>query len=180
MPGRMWRIGIHPFLEELRLRLPVDDQDLQDTRDYMVAFFHLCYQVMELLYEMIPAFERTWVECLGDLSRYRMAINKDGWEYEAWANVSRSWYSKAADKTPTVGRLSHHLATLARSSGLQQLYYYSKSLVAVEPFEGSRQSITGTLNTACGRAPVPTYIHAAPVDESFIRAHACLFERNEK
>jgi hypothetical protein len=180
MPGRMWRIGIHPFLEELRLRLPVDDQDPQDTRDHMIAFIYLCYQMVALLYETVPAFEYTWIECLGDLGRYRMAIDKDIREYEAWANVSRSWYSKAADKTPTVGRLSHHLATLARSSSLQQLYYYSKSLVAVEPFEGSRQSITGTLNTACGRAPVPTYIHAAPVDESFIRAHACLFERNEK
>jgi hypothetical protein len=180
MPGRMWRIGIHPFLEELRLRLPVDDQDPQDTRDHMIAFIYLCYQMVALLYETVPAFEYTWIECLGDLGRYRMAIDKDIREYEAWANVSRSWYSKAADKTPTVGRLSHHLATLARSSSLQQLYYYSKSLVAVEPFEGSRQSITGTLNTACGRAPVPTYVHAAPVDESFIRAHASLFERNEK
>jgi hypothetical protein len=50
----------------------------------------------------------------------------------------------------------------------------------VEPFEGSRQSITGTLNTARGQALVPTYIRGAPVDESFIRAHASLFERNEK
>jgi hypothetical protein len=180
MPGRMWRIGIHPLLEELRLRLPVDDQDLQNTRDHIIAFIYLCYHMMALLYETVPAFEYTWIECLGDLGRYRMTINKDIRDYEVWANVSRSWYSKAADKTPTVGRLSHHLATLVRSSGLEQLYYYSKSLAAVEPFQGSRQSITGTLNTTRGQILVPTYISTAPVDESFVRAHACLFERNEK
>jgi hypothetical protein len=180
MPGRMWKIGIHPFLEELRLRLPVDDQEPQDTRDHMIAFIHSCYQVVELLYETVPAFECAWIECLGDLGRYRMAIDKDIQEYETWANVSRSWYSKAADKTPTVGRLSHHLATLARSSSLEQLYYYSKSLAAAEPFEGSRQSITSTLNPARGQALIATYKHATPVEKSFIKAHASLFERNEK
>jgi hypothetical protein len=119
MPGLMWRIGIHPFLEELRLRLSVDDQDPRDTREHMIAFIHMCYQMVVLLYETVPVFEYTWIEYLGDLSRYRMAIEKDIGEYEAWANISRSWYSKAFDKTPTVDCLSRHVATLARPSSLQ-------------------------------------------------------------
>ena len=32
---------------------------------------------MALLSETVPAFEDTWIECLGDLGRYRMAIEDD-------------------------------------------------------------------------------------------------------
>jgi hypothetical protein len=32
---------------------------------------------MALLYETVPTFEDTWIECLGDLGRYRMAIEDD-------------------------------------------------------------------------------------------------------
>ncbi len=104
MPARMWKHGIHSFLELLRRRLP-------DSIDYMLAFIYLAYQMMALLYETVPAFEDTWIECLGDLGRYRMAIeDEDIRDRETWAGVARSWYTKAADKNPTVGRLYHHLA----------------------------------------------------------------------
>jgi hypothetical protein len=33
--------------------------------------------MMTLLYETVPAFEETWIECLGDLGWYRMAIEDD-------------------------------------------------------------------------------------------------------
>jgi hypothetical protein len=33
--------------------------------------------MMALLHETAPAFEDTWIECLGDLGRYRMAIEDD-------------------------------------------------------------------------------------------------------
>lgn len=42
----------------------------------MLAFIYLAYSMMALLYETVPAFEDTWMECLGDLRRYRMAIEK--------------------------------------------------------------------------------------------------------
>jgi hypothetical protein len=32
---------------------------------------------MTLLFETVPAFEETWIECFGDLGRYRMAIEDD-------------------------------------------------------------------------------------------------------
>jgi hypothetical protein len=35
------------------------------------------YSIMPLLYETVPAFENTWIECCGDLGRYSMAI-EDG------------------------------------------------------------------------------------------------------
>lgn len=65
MPARMWRHGIHSFLELLRHRLPA-------SLEHMLTFIYLAYSMMALLYETVPAFEDTWIECLGDLGRYRL------------------------------------------------------------------------------------------------------------
>jgi hypothetical protein len=168
MPARMWKHGIHSFLELLRRRLP-------ESIDYMLTFIYLAYQMMALLYETVPAFEDTWIECLGDLGRYRMAIeDEDVRDRETWAGVARSWYSKAADKNPNVGRLYHHLAILARPNALQQLYYYARSLTCVKPFASARESILTLLDPFLGRQ-VTSYSHALPVDTSFIQAHGILF-----
>lgn len=70
MPARMWRHGIHSFLELLRHRLP-------NSLDHMLAFIYLAYSMMALLKESVPAFKDTWVECLGDLARYKMAIEDE-------------------------------------------------------------------------------------------------------
>lgn len=58
MPARMWRHGIHAFLEVLRHRLP-------ESLEHMLAFIYIAYSMMALLFETVPAFEDTWVECLG-------------------------------------------------------------------------------------------------------------------
>ena len=143
----------------------------------MLAFIYLAYQIMALLYETVPAFEDTWIECLGDLGRYRMAIeDEDVRDREIWASVARSWYSKAADKNPAVGRLYHHLAILARPNALQQVYYYARSLTSVKPFASARESILTLLDPILGRV-TPSYSHALPIDTHFIRAHGILFER---
>jgi hypothetical protein len=63
-------VRIHSFLELLRNRL-------LDSLDHMLAFIYLAYSMMTLLYETVLAFEETWIECLGDLGRYRMAIEDD-------------------------------------------------------------------------------------------------------
>ncbi|CAI6334507.1 unnamed protein product [Periconia digitata] len=172
MPARMWKHGIHSFLELLRRRLP-------ESIDYMLAFIYLAYQMMALLYETVPAFEDTWIECLGDLGRYRMAIEDENpRDRETWAAVARSWYSKAADKNPSVGRLYHHLAILARPNALQQLYYYSRSLNCVRPFPSARESILTLLDPILNRANTAnTYSQNLPVDTGFIQAHGVLFEK---
>ena len=61
MPARMWRHGIHAFLEVLRYRLP-------DSLEHMLAFIYIAYSMMALLYETVPTFEDTWIECLGEPS----------------------------------------------------------------------------------------------------------------
>ncbi|ORY12920.1 hypothetical protein BCR34DRAFT_481742 [Clohesyomyces aquaticus] len=171
MPARMWKHGIHSFLELLRRRLP-------ESIDYMLAFIYLAYQMMALLYETVPAFEDMWIECLGDLGRYRMAIeDEDVRDRETWAGVARSWYSKAADTNPSVGRLYHHLAILARPNALQQLYYYARSLTCVKPFSSARESILTLLDPILGRQTAASYPHSLPIDTSFIHAHGVLFEK---
>ncbi|OSS48215.1 hypothetical protein B5807_07842 [Epicoccum nigrum] len=171
MPARMWKHGIHDFLEILRRGLP-------HTFEYMLAFIYLAYQMMALLYETVPAFEDTWIECLGDLGRYRMAVEDDDIrDQEAWANVSRSWYTTASDRNPRVGRLYHHLAILARSNALHMLYYYGRSLHSWEPFPAARDSVKTLFDHVTGKrtSNMPTPI---PIDASFIKAHAYAFEKD--
>ncbi|KAG8525670.1 uncharacterized protein KY384_000430 [Bacidia gigantensis] len=135
MPARMWRHGIHGFLEVLRYRLP-------DAFEHMLAFIYIAYSMMALLYETVPSFEDTWIECLGDLARYRMAIEEEEpRDRETWSGVARYWYSKASDKTPSIGRLYHHLAILARPCTIEQLSLYTKALTCLTPFESTRGSI---------------------------------------
>jgi hypothetical protein len=108
----------------------------------MLSFVYLAYQMMGLLMESVPAFHETWIECLGDLARYRMAIEEsDMRDRETWSNVARTWYNKAADRSPDIGRIQHHLAVLARPNIVCQLFYYSKALVSVVPFPNARDSI---------------------------------------
>lgn len=59
MPARMWRHGIHAFLEVLRHRLP-------ESLEHMLAFIYIAYSMMALLYETVSTFEDTWIECLGN------------------------------------------------------------------------------------------------------------------
>lgn len=168
MPSRMWRHGIHPFLELLRYRLP-------SSLDHMLAFIYLAYAMMALLYETVPTFEDTWIECLGDLARYRMAIEDDDLrDREVWTGVARFWYRKAADKNPTVGRLYHHLAILARPNALQQLYFYSRSLTCARPFLSARDSIL-TLFDPILKGKEPAYYRPLPMERNFIRAHGILY-----
>jgi hypothetical protein len=99
MPARMWRHGIHSFLELLHTRLP-------HSLDHMLAFVYLAYSMMPLLMESVPTFEETWTDCLGDLARYRMAIEEaDLRDREVWSGVARMWYNKASDKSPNMGRI---------------------------------------------------------------------------
>ncbi|KAI1327417.1 hypothetical protein F5Y16DRAFT_196462 [Xylariaceae sp. FL0255] len=135
MPARIWRHGIHSFLELLHHRLPA-------SQEHMLAFIYLAYCIMALLYETVLPFGDIWIECLGDLDRYRMAIEDDDIrDREVWTAVSRNWYAKASDKASTTGRLYHHLAIVASPNHIQQLFYNTKSLILSILFGRCRESI---------------------------------------
>lgn len=140
MPARMWRHGIHAFLEVLRHRLP-------ESLEHMLTFIYIAYSMMALLYETVTDFEDTWIECLGDLGRYRMAIEDDDpKDREVWSDVARFWHEKEADKSPSVGRSYHHLAILARPYTLEQLSLYTRSLTCVTPLASAKGSIMTLFN----------------------------------
>ena len=113
----------------------------------------------------------------GDLGRYRMAIEDDEpRDREVWSNVAKFWYNKASDKTPTVGRLYHHLAILARPYGLEQLSLYARSLTCVIPFESARGSIMTLFNPILySKSSIPR--RPSSLETIFIRVHAILFTK---
>ena len=159
MPARMWKHAIHAYLEVLRYHRP-------ESQDSMVSFIHLAYQMMALLLETVPAFVDTWTECLGDLARYRMAIEEDRESHVQWGMVAARWYLTAADKDPTIGRLSHHLGILERPS-LQKLFCYAKSLDCKCPFLNARAS----LKTLCDPIAHEELASSGRTDQS---AEACI------
>lgn len=136
MPDRMWRYGIQPLLDLLLYHLP-------SSLEYMLHFFYFSYGVITLLVENTPRFRMIWFECLGDLARYRMAIEEsDMRNREAWMAASRYWYNLGLDLDNHVGRLQHHLGVLAREDVLAQFFYYTKALICRQPFPHARESIT--------------------------------------
>ena len=168
MPARLWRHGIHHFLENLRRGLP-------DSLEHMLSFVYMAYTMMVLLYETVISFEATWVECLGDLARYRMAIEDESLrDREIWSDKACSWYNKAADINPDVGRLYHHLAILARPDQLQQVYYYTRALTCVHPFPSARDSISTLFDPIIGGSDLAD-TQVLPVKSLFVKTHALLF-----
>lgn len=88
--------------------------------------------------------------------------------------MARFWYSKAAGKSPNIGRLYHHLAILARSYILQQLSYYAKSLTCVTPFESAKVSII-ILFTPILNGKESAYHRSSSFETVFIKAHGVLY-----
>ncbi|KAF7588023.1 hypothetical protein BBP40_006402 [Aspergillus hancockii] len=166
VPARMWRYGIQTFLDLLHRRLP-------GSLEHMLTFIYLAYSMLTLLLETVPAFEETWIECLGDLSRYGVVIEERGLlDHEIWVGIARYWYNKAVDKNPDVGRIQHHLGVLARPDIIQQLFYYMKSLVTVRPFPRARVSILRFFSPLLQGPRVINYPH---VTTAFVSAHGYLF-----
>lgn len=170
MPARMWRHGIHAFLELLRHRLP-------ESLEHMLSFVYLSYSMMALLKETVPDFVETWIECLGDLARYRMAIEEaDLRDREVWSSTARTWYNEAADLSPNTGRIQHHLAVLARPNIVQQLFLYSKALVAAVPFRNAGESILLLFNPLLDQPGASTSRYQV-AELNLVSAAGVLFKR---
>ncbi|KAK1047099.1 hypothetical protein LTR74_017831 [Friedmanniomyces endolithicus] len=166
MPARMWKYGIHDFLEVLRSRRP-------SSQEYMLSFIILAYQMMMLFYETAPVFSDTWIECLGDLARYRMSMEEEKEAHAQWGCVAASWYTKASDRHPQIGRLYHHLAILERPS-LRKFACYGKSLTCVVPFPNARDSLR-TLCIPIAGVAQPACSLELLSEASFCKLHALIF-----
>jgi hypothetical protein len=168
IPARLWKVGIHSFLEILRHRLP-------EAQEWMLSFIIMVYGNITLLLETIPEHRDTWLECLGDLARFRMAIEEANFrDREIYSGLAKWWYSISADHNPSVGRLQHHLGILARPNLLAQLYFYAKSLTVGEPFLNARSSIKTLFEPAIqGSVFNHPYFEKCEID--FITIHGRLF-----
>lgn len=159
MPARMWKHGIHAFLEVLRLRQP-------ESQEYMLAFIYLAYQMMSLLLETVPTFTDTWIECLGDLARYRMAVeDKNSEVHSIWGGVASRWYAMTANRHPLVGRLYHHSGILERPS-LRKFNFYARALTSVVASANASDS----LGILC--SPGMTLPHRKPPSIDTSSAHS--------
>ncbi|CAI7671135.1 unnamed protein product [Penicillium viridicatum] len=166
MPARMWRYGVHSFLELLRQKLP-------GSMEYMLDFIYLSYSMITLLLESVPHFKETWIECLGDLARYRMAVEElDKKDRELWAGVSRYWYNQDAERSPENGRIQHHLAILARPDVLQQFFHYTKALISVRAFPNALDSMIQLVTPLMN---VPIQKGSPSLITSFVTTHGALF-----
>ena len=93
MPARMWRHGIHAFLEVLRHRLP-------ESLEHMLSFIYIAYSMMALLFETVPAFEDTWIECLGNSPDQFFFPGKQGLltYYQQDTCVDTAWQSNTTSQ----------------------------------------------------------------------------------
>ncbi|KAJ5776743.1 uncharacterized protein N7511_001754 [Penicillium nucicola] len=166
MPGRMWRYGIYSYLELLHKRLP-------SVQEHILSFIYFSYSMVTLLQEHFSAFEETWTECLGDLARYRAAVeNSDETVRRHWLNVSRDGYNQNIDQLSRTGQIQHYLAVISRPDTLQMFFYFSKALLSVDRFPKARESMIQLFNDTL----------SAPAEEhtlvtSFVAAHGVIFKR---
>ena len=133
----------------------------------------------ELLFSSNPSEYHTQssAEGLPCTDAYRMAIEDDEpKDREVWSNVARFWYNKAADKSPNVGRLYHHLAILARPYTIEQLSLYIRSLTYVTPFESAKGS-TMTLFNPILNGKQSVIRRSSSFETVFIKAHRVLFTK---
>lgn len=173
MAARMWKYGIYNLLELMRRHLP-------ESLEWMVEFNYIAYSMVTLLFETVHAFEATWIECMGDLARYRMAIEEDDMSLrDIWIGVARSWYVQATELNPSVGRLYHHRAVLARSYPLEQVALYCLSLTAREPFSWTNDSINNIFSIASSK-PESLESRCSATVISFIRCHGFAYKESQE
>ncbi|KAK2751569.1 hypothetical protein FQN55_000290 [Onygenales sp. PD_40] len=171
MPARLWHHGIHSFLELLRTKLP-------ESLEYMLLYVNASYSMVTLLMESVPDYEDTWMECLGDLARYRMAIEgTDMHEREVWSDVAAYWYQRTANRRPKAGRVQHHLGVLARPDILQQLFFYTKSLLCVQSFAITQDSIHHLFDPLLEPVLNASYIRHPPIMLAFVTSHAIVYRQ---
>lgn len=81
MPSRLWQTAFHLMLESLRTSLSSNrhlqsNQRKAELLDHLTEFIYYAYSFYSALQESerYKSMRRAWIESLGDLSRYRMAV----------------------------------------------------------------------------------------------------------
>jgi hypothetical protein len=134
-PEHVWRHWIDPFLELLRHHLPA-------SLGRLFTFVNPPHSLMELWSDTMPTFEDSWIECLGDLGRYRMAIEDDEIrDREVWTPVLRHRYLQTPNIAPAVGKDHHRLATMTLPHAMYQLLRHAGSIRVSTLFTSAKDSV---------------------------------------
>ncbi|KAI0063876.1 hypothetical protein BV25DRAFT_1899085 [Artomyces pyxidatus] len=96
-------------------------------------------------------------------------------EKERWRSIARDWYASGVATTPGNGKLHHHLGLLSREAEGEELrgvYHFVKSMIAIRPFDMSRESVLPIWSQAAqARRAAPD----AQASELFVLLHGMLF-----
>lgn len=148
---RLWNKGILKYLDLLRTHAA-------RNQDAMTKFIFHCFSLLTMLVDRPYDYRHMWLEALGDIARFSMAVgsvsNGD------WRGISQYWYCRAANRSPGVGRLFHHCAVVCIYR-LDSLYYFCKSLLALQPFAPSSETILSLFESNAegeGNTPVAAFI----------------------
>ncbi|KAJ1308554.1 hypothetical protein OPQ81_004254 [Rhizoctonia solani] len=198
IPARLWSVGFHRLLESLRQassKSPAAFEHLHEYIYYAYGFYSCLFED-----DSLSSFRASWIEALGDLARYRMAVAahlasapvaappaptplpaaefelED--ERDIWRNRARDWYSIGLKDQPGIGKLHHHLGLLCRDEPgyeLRAAYHFVKSMVASHPFDTARESIQPLFSVDAQRARMRE-ADAGPVAQ-FVLLLGLLFTR---
>ena len=160
IPSRLWQVSFHLILERLRHAWMTANPTALDLLTDLVYDAYKFYTDL-LEDQALSNFRTAWIEALGDLARYRMAIAShvgessepvveidddaasigekvaQSWDVEdkeTWRTTAREWYTKGVTEKPGEGRLHHHLALLCRDvRGLEgrALHHFTKRWVHI-------------------------------------------------
>ena len=139
------------------------------------------YPVTTLSLEECPAFEDVWIERLGDIFRYRMAIeDTDRTDRRAWAGMARYWYSKASNKSPTAGIFYHHLAILHQMLFNSSSITLNLSVLRLLTLKRKNLSLLSSIRTnmACPFSTQPYSKHIRSCLQAKKRKFLVLFSKN--
>ncbi|KAM0748417.1 hypothetical protein T439DRAFT_316305 [Meredithblackwellia eburnea MCA 4105] len=75
IPTRLWQTSFHQLLERMRHSIP-DPASTPNVLEHLIEFIQYAYGFYSQLFEdpTVSYFRPAWIEQLGDLARYRMAV----------------------------------------------------------------------------------------------------------
>lgn len=170
VPSRMWN-HIYKLLDLMRNERP-------SPMSHLLDFARTAYRCLTVALDYAPQLRVIWFQCLGDLSRYNMAMLAEAGDMAPRLlhdGIADYWYKKAADLNPETGRIQHHFGVLSRPDVLKQLFHYLKALISVQPFIETRETIK-SLFTGQTATHYPADRQALIV---FVEAHGLLFRRQD-
>ncbi|KAJ5144501.1 hypothetical protein N7476_005069 [Penicillium atrosanguineum] len=150
--------GIQSVLDRLLQRLPEKIKDMTEYIEY-------AREKMSQIVQPAPTFTAHWFECLSHLGWYRAQVGAWTGDRQCWIEYAQKTLNQAADISPGLAEIEHHLGKLAHDDDLRQLFHYTNSLVGVCSSETARNTISLFFNVC----------RPLSMNSAFIGCHRLLF-----